>query len=329
MRGLPEKPAPVPAPKEMNTMTYRLLTCSVGKEARAGLLVGDTVYDAAGVTRNAAWSSTLGALQEWPEANKAFVAAAERIAAGRSKAQGTPLRKTKLLAPILYPPEIYCAGANYRDHVAEMDRAQGREPGPTMKDLGEKPWHFVKTSRTSVVGPNAAVKVPKWSNAIDWEIELAVVIGKPAKDVPYKKALSYIAGYTIGNDLSARDAGRRPTIPEHSPFRWDWVGQKCFQGACPMGPWIVPASEVKDPHNLGMKLWVGDELMQDSSTNQLIFDICDQIEMLSSRATLLPGDVILTGTPAGVGAGRKRFLKAGETVKLWIEGIGEFSHRMA
>ena len=309
-------------------MSYRLLTYRAGRDARAGIAVGDQVFDAAKSGGNAAWATVLGALEDWPKANKAFSEFAKRVEAGKSKAKGVPLKKTKLLAPILYPPEIYCAGANYKDHVAEMDRAQGRPPGPTMKDQGEKPWHFVKTSRTSVVGPGAVVKLPAFSQTIDWEIELGAVIGKPARNVSRAKALSYVAGYTIGNDLSARDAGKRATIPEHSPFRWDWIGQKCFEGACPMGPWIVPASEIKDPHNLAMKLWVGDELMQDSNTNQLIFDIADQIEMLSSRATLLPGDVILTGTPAGVGAGRKRFLKSGETVRLWIEKVGEFSHSM-
>jgi 2-keto-4-pentenoate hydratase/2-oxohepta-3-ene-1,7-dioic acid hydratase in catechol pathway len=309
-------------------MSYRLLSFRSGQEARAGLLVEDQVYDAARVGGVAEWSTVLGALQDWPKAHRAFTEAAARIAAGKSRAQGIPLKKVKLLAPILYPGQIYCAGANYRDHVAEMDRAQGREPGPTMKDLGEKPWHFVKTSRSSVVGPGASVKLPAYTKAVDWEIELAAVIGKAARNLTVEKALSCVAGYTIGNDLSARDASKRPAVPAVSPFHFDWVSQKCFDGACPMGPWIVPAAEIRNPHHLAMKLWVGSELMQDSNTSNLIFDVAEQIAMLSSRVTLQPGDVILTGTPAGVGAGRKRFLKSGETVKLWIERIGEFEHKM-
>ena len=305
---------------------YKLATYQSADGPRAGLVVDEHVFDAASLTRKPAYATVLGILNDWKSAQGALKKAATN--AGKSRVKSRPLSRTKLLAPVLWPSAIYCAGANYKDHVAEMDRAQGREPGPTMKDMGEKPWHFVKTSRTSVVGPGTTVKIPAFSNSIDWEIELAAVIGKPARNVPLAKALSYVAGYTIGNDLSARDAGRRPNVPEHSPFRWDWIGQKCFEGACPMGPWIVPANEVKNPHKLAMKLWVGDELMQDSNTDQLIFDIPDQIAMLSSRATLLPGDVILTGTPAGVGAGRKRFLKPGENVKLWIEGIGEFEHKM-
>ena len=113
-----------------------------------------------------------------------------------------------------------------------------------MKDLGEKPWHFVKTSRSSR-GPAAPrSKLPAFSKAVDWEVELAAVIGKRAKDVSVEKALDYVAGYTIANDLSARDAMRRELNPPTSPFHYDWVSQKCFDGACPLGPWIVPASEI-------------------------------------------------------------------------------------
>jgi len=304
-------------------MSYRLLSYVSKGQPRAGLLVNEAVYDLAAATRNAAWSSVLAVLNDWPKAKAALAKAAKA-----TRAKGLPLAKTKLLAPILYPGNIYCAGANYKDHVAEMDRAQGREPGPTMKDRGEKPWHFVKTSKSSVVGPGAKVKLPAFSKAVDWEVELAAVIGKRTKDVSVDKALDCVAGYTIANDLSARDVMRREGNPPTSPFHYDWVSQKCFDGACPLGPWIVPASEIKDPHNLGIKLWIGDEVMQDSNTGQMIFDTAEQIAMLSSRVTLQPGDLVLTGTPAGVGMGRKRFLQPGERVRLWIEGIGELTHSM-
>ena len=304
-------------------MSYRLLSYVSKGQPRAGLLVNEAVYDLAAATRNAAWSSVLAVLNDWPKAKAALAKAAKA-----TRAKGLPLAKTKLLAPILYPGNIYCAGANYKDHVAEMDRAQGREPGPTMKDRGEKPWHFVKTSKSSVVGPGAKVKLPAFSKAVDWEVELAAVIGKRAKDVSVDKALDCVAGYTIANDLSARDVMRREGNPPTSPFHYDWVSQKCFDGACPLGPWIVPASEIRDPHNLGIKLWIGNELMQDSNTGQMIFDTAEQIAMLSSRVTLQPGDLVLTGTPAGVGMGRKRFLQPGERVRLWIEGIGELTHSM-
>jgi 2-keto-4-pentenoate hydratase/2-oxohepta-3-ene-1,7-dioic acid hydratase in catechol pathway len=310
-------------------MSYRLLSFRSGRETRAGLLVGEQVYDAARVTGQPAWSSVLGALEDWSRAHRAFTAAAKRIGGGASKSKGVPLGRAKLLAPVLYPGNIFCAGANYTDHMAEMARAQGNEPGPTMKDLGEKPWHFVKTSRSSVVGPGAKIKLPAYSQKVDWEVELVAVIGKAAKDVPVEKALGCVAGYTIANDLSARDAMKRHKNPPSSPFHYDWVSQKCFDGSCPLGPWIVPAQDIRDPNNLGIKLWVNGELMQDSHTSKLIFDTAEQIAMLSSRVTLHPGDLVLTGTPAGVGMGRGRFLKAGDTVKLWIESIGELAHTIA
>ncbi len=309
-------------------MSYKLLSHQVGGVARAGVLVADTVYDAANVTRVPAYASVLGMLQDWSKAKRLLAQAAKNIAAGQSRAKGVPLARARLLAPILYPGNIYCAGANYTDHMAEMARAQGQEPGPTMKDLGELPWHFVKTSRSSVVGTGVKVKLPKFSQKVDWEVELAAVIGKTAKDVPVDKALACVAGYTIANDLSARDVMKRHKNPPSSPFHYDWLSQKCFDGACPLGPWIVPASDIADPQKLALKLWINDELMQDSHTSRMIFDTAEQIAMLSSRVTLNPGDLILTGTPAGVGAGRGRFLKAGETVKLWIEGIGELSNTM-
>jgi 2-keto-4-pentenoate hydratase/2-oxohepta-3-ene-1,7-dioic acid hydratase in catechol pathway len=300
-------------------MSYRLLSHLSNGQPRGGVAVSETVYD---LPRP--WTSVLALLQDWPKAKAQLASFAKA-----PKGKGTPLKKAKLVAPILYPGNIYCAGANYKDHVAEMDRAQGREPGPTMKERGEKPWHFVKTSRSSVVGPGAKVKLPAFSKAVDWEIELAAVIGKKAKDVSAEKALDCVAGYTIANDLSARDAMRRESNPPTSPFHYDWVSQKCFDGACPLGPWIVPAAEIKDPHNLGLKLWINDELMQDSNTGQMIFDTAEQIAMLSTRVTLQPGDVVLTGTPAGVGMGRKRFLQPGERLRLWIEGIGELNHSVA
>ena len=164
---------------------------------------------------------------------------------------------------------------------------------------------------------------------MDWEIELTAVIGKAAKDVPVEKALQHVAGYTIANDLSARDVMKRDKNPAASPFHYDWLSQKCFDGACPLGPWIVPAGDIPDPQNLALRLWVNGTLMQDSHTSKMIFSTAEQIAMLSSRVTLYPGDLVLTGTPAGVGTPRRLFLKPGDTVRLWIEGIGEMSHTMA
>jgi len=301
-------------------VSYRLLTHLVGRSAKAGLLVGEQIHPLP-----KKYPSVLAALQDWPRASREFSALSKKL--GGKK--GLALKKAKLAAPILYPGNLYCAGANYTDHVAEMERAQGRTPGPNMKELGEKPWHFVKSSASAIVGPGAAVKLPAYAKSVDWEIELAAVIGRKAKDVPVERALACVAGYTIANDLSARDAMRRAKNPPGSPFHYDWVSQKCFDGACPLGPWIVPAGEIREPGNLGLKLWINGELMQDSNTGRMIFDTAEQIAMLSSRVTLQPGDLILTGTPAGVGMGRGRFLQPGDKLKLWIENIGELEHSIA
>jgi 2-keto-4-pentenoate hydratase/2-oxohepta-3-ene-1,7-dioic acid hydratase in catechol pathway len=293
----------------------KLLTYSAGsKAAHPGILLEDRVYEVD------EYESVRAILNDWARF------ARKKWAPG--KAKGVPLKRVKLLAPLPDAGTIYCAGANYTDHMEEMARAQNRPPGPNMKEQGEKPWHFIKSS-ASVTGPGAVVKLPAYSKAVDWEVELAAVIGRTAKDLPVEKALDCVAGYTIANDLSARDAMRRDKVPPGTPFHYDWVSQKCFDGACPLGPWIVPAAEIGDPQRLGLKLWVGNELMQDSNTARMIFSTAEQIAMLSSRVTLRPGDVILTGTPAGVGLPRGRFLRPGESVRLWIENIGELEHRVA
>jgi 2-keto-4-pentenoate hydratase/2-oxohepta-3-ene-1,7-dioic acid hydratase in catechol pathway len=309
----------------MTMAGYKLATYKSADGPRAGLVVDDKVFDAAKLTGKAAYATMLGILNDWGKAQPVLKAAVAK--AGKSKA-GLPLTKTRLLAPVQYPSAIFCAGANYQDHANEMAAKDNRPPPEDPHKLGLESWHFIKASR-AISNPGDTIKISSYSQKMDWEVELAAVIGKAAKNVPVNKALSYVAGYTIANDLSARDRGRRPHIPDTSPFKADWVAHKSFDGSCPLGPWIVPASDIKDPQNLGIKLWVNGVLKQDSNTGQMIFNLAEQIAHLSSRLTLHPGDLILTGTPAGVGAGRGEFLKAGDSVKLWIEKIGEISNKMA
>lgn len=307
---------------------YQLITHRVDKNLQAGVVVDAMVYEASKLLGNAALNNVMAIMDHWASCNKVLSQKAKAIRAKEIRPKAVELAKCKLAAPLMYPGDIYCAGANYTDHMQEMARVTGLPPGPNMKELGEMPWHFIKSSRSTVVGPNSKVKVPHYSKMLDWEIELAVVIGKTCSQVSAKDAMKYVAGYTIANDLSARDAMRRAKNPPTSPFHMDWIGQKCFDGACPLGPWIVPADQVKDPHHLAMKLWVNDELMQDSNTQHLIFNIAEQIEALSMRITLHPGDLVLTGTPSGVGLARKLFLKPGDRLKLWIEQVGELHHTM-
>jgi 2-keto-4-pentenoate hydratase/2-oxohepta-3-ene-1,7-dioic acid hydratase in catechol pathway len=306
--------------------SYQLVTYQTKKGPRAGVVVGETVFDAAALTRKASYVTMLDILNDWKSAQRLLRKAA--AAAAKSKRKGLPLKSTKLLVPVLWPSAIYCAGANYADHTLEMARLQNIPPAPDPHDVGLKPWHFIKASRT-VAADKTTIKLPTASNAIDWEAELGAVVGRAAKNVPIEKALDYVAGYTIANELSARDLTKRNQLPDSSPFKFDWVGQKCFDGACPLGPWIVPATDIRDPQKLGIKLWVNDVLKQDSNTDKMIFTLAEQIAHLSSRITLHPGDIILTGTPSGVGAARKEFLKRGDVTKVWIEGIGTLTNRYA
>jgi 2-keto-4-pentenoate hydratase/2-oxohepta-3-ene-1,7-dioic acid hydratase in catechol pathway len=305
---------------------YKLATYQSSEGPRAGLVIDDKVFDAAKLSGKVAYASVLGILEDWRAAQAALKKAAAN--AGKGRVKGLPLGRTKLLAPVRWPSAIYCAGANYADHAAEMARRMNRPMEPDPHSQGLKAWHFIKASR-ALTDPGATVKISGVSDQVDWEVELAAVIGRPAKNVPQAKALSYVAGYTAANDLSARDRGRRANISDTSPFKADWTKHKTFDGSCPLGPWIVPASDVGDPQNLGLKLWVNDVLKQDSNSKDMIFSLAEQIEQLSNAMTLHPGDLILTGTPAGVGSARGEFLKAGDVVKIWIEKIGTLTTKIA
>ncbi|HUL20502.1 MAG TPA: fumarylacetoacetate hydrolase family protein [Thermodesulfobacteriota bacterium] len=304
---------------------YKLATYGAVQGPRAGIVVGEDVFDLAGLTDKPSYATVLEVLKDWETAQTVLDKAAEETRVGKIK--GIPLEKVKLLVPVLYPSTIYCAGANYVDHVQEMAAAQNINPDSDPRSLGLKAWHFIKASR-SVVGTVSIVSLPAYSKMVDWEAELTAVIGRRAKDVPSDKALEYLAGYTVGNDLSARDFSARSHVADASPFKYDWVSHKTFDGSCPVGPWIVPARRIPDPQNLHIRLWVNDVLKQDSHTSKMIFSVAEQIAHLSARMTLYPGDLILTGTPAGVGMARREFLKAGDVVRVWIEEIGTLTNTM-
>ena len=295
---------------------YRLLTFQTSNGPRAGYLAGDEVHDLAAVTGKPNYATVLGVLEDWAAAKEIL----DDLYAPVTNKTGKKLSEVKLLAPILYPPTIYCAGANYSDHMANMAKVQNIPVEPDPHELGLNPWHFIKVSRCAVAHGEP---VKMLSDKLDWEAELGVVIGTKMKDVPLEKALSHVAFYTIGNDLSQRDRTARPHIAFQSPFKYDWIGQKVFDGACPMGPWLVPADEIDDPQKLAIKLTVNGVVRQDSNTSRMIFTAAEQLAHLSSCLTLYPGDVVLTGTPSGVGAETNEFLKRGDKIKITIEKLGE------
>ena len=301
-------------------MTYQLATIQTSEGPRAAMILDGRAVDVAKATGRRSDETVLGLLEDMD----ASLARLDALAA--TNPQGPAVADVTLLSPIPLPPGIYCAGSNYADHAREMAKANGREPPKDPHELGQRSWHFIKTSR-SAIGTGAIIPMPAHSKKLDWEAELGVVIGRPCRNVSEEKALDYVAGYLIGNDLSARDLSRRAGMPENSSFRNDWMAHKSFDGACPLGPWITLARDVPDPHNLKMRLDVNGVLKQDSNTGEMIFDIREQIADLSGRMTLMPGDIILTGTPAGVGNGRGEYLKSGDVVTIQIETLGEISNR--
>jgi len=305
---------------------YKLVTYRSLQGPRAGLVVDDLVFDMATITGRASYVTMLDVLRDWTAARNVLDQAA-RSAPAR-KGEGRPLKATTLLPPVPAPGGIFCAGANFTDHMLEMAKVQNIAPEPDPHSMGLKPWHFIKAMHC-LAPPDSTVKLPPYSKMVDWEAELTAVIGLPARNASIERALDHVAGYTIGNDLSARDLTKRPHVSDTSPFKFDWLGQKNFDHGCPLGPWIVPAQAIRHPQNVGMKLWVNGVIKQDSNTSKMIFTLAEQIAHLSTMITLQPGDLILTGTCAGVGMARKEFLKPGDVVKVWIEGIGTLTNTCA
>ena len=293
-------------------MTIQLVSYETPEGVRTGLMQDGKVY------ASRRFATTREVLEHWDDAAARLPGLAAELSAR------APVPDARLVAPLPDPRTIFFAGANYRDHVDEMKQRLGLPLDVDPKARGLQPWFSIKAGGPTVVGPGARVARPQGTAMLDWELELAVVIGRRCKDVPRAAAYEVVAGYTVVNDLSARDHVGRAGVADDSPFKWDWVGQKSFDGSCPMGPAITPHAFVGDPMRLAMRLSVNGETMQASNTSRMIFDIADQVAFLSSRVTLMPGDLILTGTPAGVGMARDRFLKAGDVVAQWIENVGEF-----
>jgi 2-keto-4-pentenoate hydratase/2-oxohepta-3-ene-1,7-dioic acid hydratase in catechol pathway len=221
-----------------------------------------------------------------------------------------PLASVRLLAPIPRPPKIICVGLNYRDHAIESNM-----------EIPKVPTIFSKYA-TSVIGPGEKIRLPRVSTKPDYEAEFAVIIGKGGRHIPASAWKEHVFGYTIVNDVSARD---------YQMATSQWMIGKTFDTFAPMGPAIVSADEIADPHNLDISLTINGETLQHSNTKNLIFRIPDLIEYLSAVFTLESGDVISTGTPAGVGFARKppRFLQPGDDVKVRVEGLGELWNPVA
>jgi len=233
----------------------------------------------------------------------ALAAAAE--AARRPNACRHAAAEVKLLAPIPDPPKIICLGLNYRDHAAESGSPIPREP------------IIFSKYPTAIIGPEEPIVLPAVSQEVDFEAELVIVVGKRGKNIPAAGAMDYVAGYTVGHDVSARDWQLKKDGKQ-------WMIGKTFDTFAPIGPHLVTADEAPDPHTLPIRLRLNGKTMQDSNTSQMIFKVGEVLAYLSQVFTLQPGDLIFTGTPPGVGFARKPpvFLKPGDVVEVEIEGLG-------
>lgn len=216
----------------------------------------------------------------------------------------TALASVRLLAPVPRPNKLICVGLNYRDHAIE-----------SKMEIPKVPTIFNKFA-TSVIGPGDAIVLPTVSGQPDYEAEFAFVIGRGGRNIPAARWQDHVFGYTIVNDVSARDYQLATT---------QWLMGKTFDTFAPMGPWIVSADEIADPHNLAISMTIGGDVLQNSNTRELIFKIPELLAHLSSVFTLEPGDIVSTGTPSGVGFARKppRYLRPGDECIVYVEGIGE------
>ncbi|RXH58052.1 fumarylacetoacetate hydrolase family protein [Granulicella sibirica] len=260
----------------------------------------DTIYPLARLGYPDTLAFLTAGAEAWEAAEKASASATNLI----------QVAEATLLAPIARPGKFLCIGLNYKDHAEESNMA-----------LPKTPVVFTKFNN-SIVGQGATVILPKLSTQPDYEAELAIVIGKRGRNIAPTDWEEYVFGYTIVNDVSARDVQMATT---------QWSLGKSFDTFGPMGPAIVSKDEITDPHKLFIRLSIDGEMLQDSNTDQLVFKAPDLIAYLSSIMTLEPGDMISTGTPAGVGLGRKpqRWMKPGETMTIEIEGIGSLTNPIA
>ena len=287
----------------------RILTYWKETSKALGVLVGHEVIDlASGISGALGGRLATLDMRGFVEAGPSLWREVESAVAVATRYPGQPVSSVRLAPPLL-PSKIAAIGMNYADHVREQNGI-----------MPDRPILFAKFP-TSVIGPGDEICWdPMLSDKIDWEAELAVVIGRTARRVPAERAIEYVFGYTVANDVTARDLqdGDR-----------QWVRGKSLDTFCPLGPWIVTRDEIPDPHALAIRCLVNDEMVQDSRTDQLIFRIPVLIEFLSRSFTLLPGDIILTGTPPGVGHHRKppRYLRDGDIVTVEIDGIGSMSNR--
>jgi 2,4-diketo-3-deoxy-L-fuconate hydrolase len=295
---------------DRSTIRFALATRATADGPRSMIKVGDSFHDLHDAAEAHGFSAVIGdvtsIIHDWEARRQGLFALARAL---RSSPRDTIM--DPVLAAPFKPHRIFAAAANFLDHAAEMKTKL------TPKAESE-PYLFLKTVE-SVVGPEATVIVPPQVMRPDWEVELGVVLGRSGKNVAVDAVRDLIAGYTIVNDVSARDRLRRSDYP----FAYDWFRGKSFDSFTPLGPIFVPRDCLGDPNKLRLGMKINDVVMQDGNTSDMIFNVHEMIAYLSGVTELRAGDLILSGTPAGVGMGRGVFLKDGDVMTAWVDGIGE------
>lgn len=299
-------------------MQYSLSTIRIDGAAVAVIEVSGRYYRLDAVApellRAAPARGLMNLFDDWAAADQALLALAERLA-GSDRGLVSPAPAwDAFLTPLQYPAKVMLGGANYYEHMFKEANK------PDFRKEDNDPVFFLKPPSTSLVGPGRTVRYPTQSKKFDWEIELAAVVGRRMKRVSEEEAWAGIAGFTVGIDFSARDWQLNP----RHPWKFDLFGGKAFDDSCPLGPKIVPARFV-NPRKLHLQLKVNGAIKQDASTDDMIWSVGEQLALLSQHATLEPGDVLLTGTPAGVGMASGTYLKVGDRVDASIEGLGTLS----
>ena len=288
---------------------FALATYRTGKADAPAVVVDNKLYDA----RQALPGGVAGVIADWPKAQAAVRQLGEQARAGKLAPVADGLKA--LTAPVR-PVRVFCAAANYIEHAKEMGSVLAAK-------AQSKPYMFLKL-QDSVIGPGDDIIKPPETAKLDWEVELGAVIGRQCRRIGVDEALDYVAGYTVVNDVSARDLNKRSDYP----FTFDWFQGKSWDTFCPIGPWIVPAWLIPDPQKLNLRLTVNGKEMQKDNTANMIWNVREQVSYLSQILTLRPGDVIATGTPTGVGAAHGIFLKHGDQVEATVENIGSLSNRV-
>ncbi|HTE17110.1 MAG TPA: fumarylacetoacetate hydrolase family protein [Armatimonadota bacterium] len=292
----------------------KILSFAVDGRLRLGALIsGDRVLDLTNV-----YPTALAFLEGGEAAMAAVRSAVERAQNGEALAgQVLPLDAVRLKPPVPQARKLLALAGNYQEHIREGGRPN-HEKGETY------PYFFMKPPSTTLVGSGEPVRYPSFARKLDYEGELTIVIGRRGRSIAVDDAYSYVAGYTVMNDISERAlASKEPPKAERERNKFfDWLVGKWFDSAAPCGPWLVTRDEIEDLHALRLQTRVNGETRQDASTGEMIFTVPEIIAFISQVVTLEPGDLIATGTPGGVGSARGVFLKPGDTVEVEIERLG-------